>query len=59
MIGAAANQGVRALLFEIGPWDPAGLVVPAVSLVLAAAAACYLPVRRATRTDPAVMLRAE
>jgi ABC-type antimicrobial peptide transport system permease subunit len=54
-----ANQLLRGLLFEIDPLDPAGLFAGAAVLVMAAAAACYLPARRATRADPIKMLRAE
>ena len=53
------NQLLRGLVFEIDPLDPAGLLAGAAVLVMAAAAACYLPARRATRADPIRMLRAE
>jgi ABC-type antimicrobial peptide transport system permease subunit len=54
-----ANQLLRGLLFEIDPLDPAGMFAGATVLVVAAAAACYLPARRATHTDPMKMLRVE
>jgi predicted permease len=58
--GALALSGlVRALLFGVVPTDPGTIAaVVAVGLV-AAAVASYLPARRATRIDPAEVLRAE
>jgi putative ABC transport system permease protein len=60
-LGAAlmANQLLRGLLFEIDPLDPVAIVAGAVFLLTAAAVACYLPARRATRTDPIAMLRSD
>jgi len=50
---------LRTLLFEVRPTDP--LVFAGVAAILAAAAAagCYFPARRATRVDPALVLREE
>ncbi len=50
---------VSGLLFGVGPSDPVTLAV--VSLVLAGVTllACYIPARRAMRTDPMVALRYE
>jgi ABC-type antimicrobial peptide transport system permease subunit len=55
---AAAPQAA-AFLFGVTPRDP--LVFAAVALVLLVAylAASALPARRASRTDPAVVLRSE
>ena len=60
IIGAwFANRYLRSLLFEVQPNDP--LILGGVALLLAAtaAAASWLPARRATRVDPMITLRAE
>jgi putative ABC transport system permease protein len=50
---------LRGLLFEVQPLDPIALLT-ALSLLLAVAGiALYVPMRQATRVDPATMLRAE
>jgi putative ABC transport system permease protein len=62
-IGLGAALGLtrymRSLLFEVQPADP--LVFAGVTglLLLVAMAACYIPAARATRVDPAVVLREE
>jgi predicted permease len=55
----ALTRSLRALLFEASPFDP--LTFAAVSGLLAVVVllACWLPARRAARTDPAEALRAE
>ncbi|HUI53550.1 MAG TPA: ABC transporter permease [Bryobacteraceae bacterium] len=55
----ALTRYLATLLFTVRPTD--ALVYASVSAVLAAAAmaGCYMPARRATRVDPAVVLREE
>jgi putative ABC transport system permease protein len=54
-----ATRWIRTLLFQIEPHDPAAFAAVAAMLLVVAAAACYLPARRASRLDPVVILRAE
>jgi putative ABC transport system permease protein len=58
-LSAAGTQFLRGLLFEVTPLDPVALIAAPVLLVAASALACYVPARRATRVDPAIMLRAD
>jgi ABC-type lipoprotein release transport system permease subunit len=48
-----------ALLFNIKPSDTLTLTGVAVTLLLAALAACLIPARRAMRVDPVEALRAQ
>ncbi len=58
--GAIAMRRVIAnQLFAVRPDDPATLVVVAVTLMVVAAAAIFIPALRATRVDPVVALREE
>lgn len=58
-VALVAARGLRAILFGVSPADPATFV--AVPLVFAAVAllASYLPARRASRLDPAEVLRSD
>jgi putative ABC transport system permease protein len=55
----AAGRLLSGLLFGVRPTDPLVLGAVALALLAAAASACYLPARRATRVDPLVALRYE
>jgi putative ABC transport system permease protein len=63
VVGLLAAVGLsrylRALLFEISPSDPLTYALGAAVLLLVALLACWLPARRAARTDPMVALRYE
>ena len=50
---------MESLLFSISRTDPVTFVAVPLSLIGVAAAACYLPARRAMRVDPVVALRAD
>jgi ABC-type antimicrobial peptide transport system permease subunit len=56
---AILSRLTRSLLFEVSPTDPATLAGVALLLLATALAACYIPARRAAKTDPAVVLRGE
>jgi putative ABC transport system permease protein len=56
---AIVTRLMRSLLFEVSPTDPATLVTVALLLVFVAWGACYIPARRAAKTDPMALLRHE
>jgi ABC-type antimicrobial peptide transport system permease subunit len=62
-IGLGAALGLTrvmsSLLFGIGSTDPWTFTGVAVLLLSVAAAACYLPARRAMNVDPMIALRQE
>ena len=55
----AGGRLLRGLLFEVEPLDPSSLLLAALLLVGVSAFASYMPARRATRVDPAAVLKAE
>ncbi len=50
---------LAGFLYGVSPRDPLTYAAACVGLLLVAAAATFLPARRATRVDPAISLRAE
>jgi predicted permease len=58
-LSLVAGRGARSLLFGLKPYDPLTLVGAALLLALIAAAASFLPARRASRLDPMAALRDE
>jgi macrolide transport system ATP-binding/permease protein len=60
LVGAIAMTRLwSAYLFGVTPQDPLTFAGVSVMMILVALAACYLPARRAARTDPMAVLRYE
>jgi putative ABC transport system permease protein len=55
----AAAHAMRGLLFGLSPFDPVTIIAAALLLGGCAALAVLAPLRRATRVDPSVIMRAE
>ena len=58
-VAAVAVRAIEASLFRVSPWTAGIWIVPPIVLAAAVVAAGYLPALRASRTDPAVVLRSE
>lgn len=66
-LGAAAGLGIgwlitrqlSALLYQVAPGDPVVLAFSTVLFLGVALIACWIPARRATRADPALVLRGQ
>jgi putative ABC transport system permease protein len=58
-ISLLVTGSLERLLFEVGPRDVSIYTIAPTALLLIAAAASYLPARRATRVDPVNALRVE
>ncbi|MEX2178749.1 MAG: ABC transporter permease [Gemmatimonadaceae bacterium] len=56
---ALVARFLRSFLFGVAPTDPVALVGAALTLIVVAAVASWVPARRAARVDPANALRAE
>ena len=52
-----AGRASSSVLFNVSPTDPATLIVVTAVLTLVAVVAAWIPALRATRVDPAVVLR--
>jgi putative ABC transport system permease protein len=63
VLGAAGagwlSRYMTTLLFGVKPFDALTYAAVVAVIILTAAVACYLPSRRAMRTDPAIALRIE
>jgi ABC-type antimicrobial peptide transport system permease subunit len=60
LMGAVWLTGaMKSLLFGVSPNDPPTFAVVGTLLLVVAAAATYIPARRATKVDPIVALRYE
>jgi putative ABC transport system permease protein len=55
----ALSRVIRSLLFEVNAGDPKIYIAVSVVLGCAAAVACWIPARRASRVNPMIILRAE
>ena len=55
----ALSRFMERLVFGVTPRDPLTFALLPVLLTAVAAAACYLPARRAARVDPVIAIRAE
>jgi putative ABC transport system permease protein len=58
-LGWLVSRALEGLLFEVEPWEPRVFLGVALALAAVAAAASFLPVRRAARLDPAAILRGD
>lgn len=58
-IALAGTHLIRSMLFGLGVADPVALIAACVILAAIAAAASYIPARRASHVDPMVALRYE
>jgi putative ABC transport system permease protein len=59
LLTLAAGRAAAALLFGVEPYDPVTFLIAGCSLALVAAAASYVPARRAGNLDPVIALRQE
>lgn len=57
VVGSA--RFLRSILFEISPLDPVTLISMVSILLIVGLLACYVPALRATKADPATILREE
>ena len=53
------TRWIASLLYEVSPTDPVVLVSLPLLLGAVALTACYLPARRAAKSDPLAVLRAD
>ena len=53
----AVSRVLGGLLYEVEPGDPLGYAAAAAAILTASALACYLPARRAAKSDPLLALK--
>jgi putative ABC transport system permease protein len=58
-LSAVTTRLLKSLLFEVAPTDPTTLLTVPLLIVGAAATASFIPALRASRVDPAAVLRSE
>jgi putative ABC transport system permease protein len=58
-VSFALSRVLQAMLFDVGPADPATLGAAALAFIVVALIACTFPALRAARVDPAEALKAE
>jgi putative ABC transport system permease protein len=54
-----AGRALKSMIYEVNPSDPLIFSAVGVFVIAMALAACCLPARKATKTDPMIALRAE
>jgi ABC-type antimicrobial peptide transport system permease subunit len=59
MLGLGAGQVLRSLLYGVGSTDPLAFIGAPMLLIVVGALAAFLPARRASRVDPASVMRSE
>ncbi len=59
LVAAATARLLQSVLFGVSPYDPVAFIGAPVLMLAIAAAAAFVPTRRAMRIDPVSALRAE
>ena len=59
IVALASGSVMKSLVFGVSESDPVTMVCVAITLALVALLASLIPAYRATRLDPAIVLRAE